>query len=61
MTASPEFTPAGARSGIALMQHDCARFRVAYVSEAPSAPGDPFMIPGCGCRPLREKENDSGE
>jgi hypothetical protein len=41
------FTP----TGIGLVQHDCLRFRVAYVSAVPSADGADYLVPGCGCRP----------
>jgi hypothetical protein len=45
------FTRAGARDGTDLYHHDCARFRVAYISEHPSAPQEEHVVPGCGCRP----------
>lgn len=52
MTAHATFTLAGQRDGTALVRHACARFGVACLSEQPSSPGDPHVIPGCGCRPL---------
>ena len=46
------FTPAGGIDGIPLFAHACSRYRdAAYVSAAPSAEGDPYAVPGCGCRP----------
>jgi len=55
-----EFRPAGSVSGpdgpIPLAEHTCARPGPAqgclYVSAEPSAEGDPYMVPMCGCRPL---------
>lgn len=54
-----EFTPAGSRDGIPLVQHHCARNGVAYVSAVPSEPGDPYVVPMCGCRPAEEGEGES--
>jgi hypothetical protein len=48
--AGVEFTPDKARDGIPLYRHQCARFGVAYLSEAPSPPGAAHQVPGCGCR-----------
>jgi hypothetical protein len=50
-SAPAVFAPAGTVDGILLVVHDCHRYRIAYVSATPSADGDPYVIPGCGCRP----------
>jgi hypothetical protein len=51
------FRPAGAVSGIPLVEHTCARPGPAqgcrYVSAIPSPPDDPYIVPFCGCRPAR--------
>jgi hypothetical protein len=47
-----EFTPAGTVTGVALVQHPCQLYSVPYVSATPSPGDDPYVVPGCGCRPL---------
>jgi hypothetical protein len=54
MPVTVEFRPAGAVSGIPLVEHTCQRPETpgcTYVSAAPSASGDPYVVPFCGCRP----------
>lgn len=51
-----EFRPAGSTDGIPLFEHTCSRpgriQGIAYISAAPSADDDPYVVPFCGCRPL---------
>lgn len=62
MTYFTEFIPAGVREGVPLVQHQCERSgEITYVSAVPSDPGDPCVVPGCGCRPLTEKEEKEEE
>lgn len=49
------FAPAGSIDGIPLVAHACRRYRgITYVSAGPSGEEDPYMVPGCGCRPGSE-------
>lgn len=51
-----DFRPAGSVSGIPLVEHTCKRPGPAmgclYVSAEPSAEGDTYVVPFCGCRPI---------
>jgi hypothetical protein len=50
------FEPAGSTDGIPLVVHACRRYRgITYVSAAASGEEDPYVVPGCGCRPAAEE------
>ncbi len=54
-TRLTEFTSSGMRDNTPLVRHRCPRYHgSSYVSAAPSPPGDPYLVPGCGCRPAGE-------